>query len=92
MEHSGIRQLMSRWYAMWGNQLNVTCEGDQKESSSGTGSDTCYQMEERKEEAEGKDEAVALPSVLRLPLQRQTASSEQHDGSDGQDLTKVVSQ
>jgi hypothetical protein len=49
-------------------------------------------MEERKEEAEEKDEAVALPSVLRLPLQRQTASSEQHDGSDGQDLTKVVSQ
>ena len=86
MEHTQVSTMMKVWYAMWGNQLNVTCVGDQKESC------TSDQTELQKVVVEEKDEAEALPLVLQLPLHRQTASSEHCDGSICPGWTKEASQ
>jgi len=93
MEHATMREAMSRWYAMWGNQLNITSVASQTESHVGTGSSdsSCREME-RKEGAEEKACSEVSVEVPQPCLPSQTSSSEPHDGSDGPNLTKQVSQ
>jgi hypothetical protein len=87
-----MREAMSRWYGMWGNQLNITCVASQTELPVGTGSsDSSSRETEGKEGAEEKACSEVSVEVPLPCLPSQTASSGQHDGSDGPNWTKVVS-
>jgi hypothetical protein len=61
MEHANIRNMMSQWYSMWGNQLDVKRVVSQTESV-----ETSSPVKERKEEESEKDEDEASQQVLPL--------------------------
>jgi hypothetical protein len=83
MEHEKMREAMSRWYGMWGNQLNITSVASQTESCVGTGSlGTSHQEIERKEEVAEKACCEALPEVLQPCLQKQTVSFQEERHGD----------
>lgn len=54
MDHNNIREIMSRWYSMWGNQLNITkfTSSDEKTSDY----QVTFDVEEKKEEVKEKDD------------------------------------
>jgi len=83
MEHEKMRSMMSNWYGMWGNQLNITSVASQKESHVGMGSsaDTSHQEKEGKEEVEEKacsEVSVEVPLPC-LPKHTVLSQEEQHD-------------
>jgi hypothetical protein len=78
-----MREAMSRWYAMWGNQLNITCVASQTASPVGTGSsDSSSQEMEGKEGAEEKACSEVSVEVPLPCLQKHNASSQEERHGD----------
>lgn len=81
MEHEKMREAMSRWYGMWGNQLNITSVASQKGSCVGTGSsDSSSQEIERKEEVAEKACCEALPEVQPCLQKHNVSFQEERHG------------
>jgi hypothetical protein len=83
MEHTNMREAMSRWYAMWGNQLDIKRVEDRKECRTASSGDHIQTEEQKVVELEKACCEEKASSVPELNHPEQTSSSGQHDDLGG---------